>query len=177
MPQVPLACLWEVKQKHLIVVLEATKRMLGWMAWHGCWENRWIEMKIGTSSKISKCWVSKCLKLQTMPRQTLCLIFFFRQCMTFFSSSTFNAQANIVRISLTFGLAVATLAATLGGICLLIRFHLFVCFTSIIFLVVLSLIEQLNPVQILFHHYQTCLRKIFIKKILIIINIWSFITD
>ena len=61
MPQVPLACLWEVKQKHLIVVLEATKRMLGWMAWHGCWENRWIEMKIGTSSKISKCWVSKCL--------------------------------------------------------------------------------------------------------------------
>ena len=77
MPQVPLACLWEVKQKHLIVVLEATKRMLGWMAWHGCWENRWIEMKIGTSSKISKCWVSKCLKLQTMPRQCMTLFFFF----------------------------------------------------------------------------------------------------
>ena len=48
---------------------------------------------------------------------------------TFFSSSTFTAQANIVRISLTFGLAVATLAATLGCICLLIRFHLFVCLT------------------------------------------------
>ena len=132
MPQVPLACLWEVKQKHLIVVLEATKRMLGWMAWHGCWENRWIEMKIGTSSKISKCWVSKCLKLQTMPRQTLCLIFFFRQCMTFFSSSTFTAQANIVRISLTFGLAVATLAATLGlsvnsvsFVCLFYTDHIF----------------------------------------------------
>ena len=46
-----------------------------------------------------------------------------------FSSSTFTAQANIVRISLTFGLAVATLAATLGCICLLIRFHLFVCLT------------------------------------------------
>ena len=50
--------------------------------------------------------------------QTMYDIFFF-----------FYIQANIVRISLTFGLAVATLAATLGCICLLIRFHLFVCFT------------------------------------------------